>query len=132
MAWDLFVYLVYVCGWCPLLLWWQPAFKTLKLFVCVAPGTALLRFGCTHPRTCSTLSSDFSAPNHHKDIQLFFMSQKLVRRHDILFWNSAHKNNGEKEQQLVSSIGDKQDWSRTGLKKFKKKVFKKMVFCIKW
>ena len=36
------------------------------------PATsALLRLGCTPPRTCSTLTSDFSAPNHHKIMELF-------------------------------------------------------------
>ena len=38
-----------------------------KMVVNISPlrnrDNALLRFGCTLPRTCSTLTSDFSAPN---------------------------------------------------------------------
>merc|ERR1719319_723755 len=35
------------------------------------PPTALRRPGCTPPWTWSTLTSDFSLPNHRKDMKFF-------------------------------------------------------------
>ena len=49
-------------------------------------NNALRRFGCTPPGTWSTLTSDFSAPNHRKDMKLLFMSPRLVKMKGLFFF----------------------------------------------